>query len=183
MCIRDRSVPLHLGPLKDIEVAWKIALDKVKQSATWMKRIDGIAAHRCRDLVGISPPEWRDFLETDVDFPIGGRIGRMLLADYELTNASPIACEWEIYSENMNSVQLSLPELEKDFSLMGRVDRVDRIDLFKEYLDEKSDQIIPLDFDLETPPACKRFVVIRDIKSVDGTKDNGDEKRLSLIHI
>ena len=175
--IFDESVPLHLGPLKDIEVAWKIALDKVKQSATWMKRIDGIAAHRCRDLVGISPLEWRDFLETDVDFPIGGRIGRMLLADYELTNASPIACEWEIYSENMNSVQLSLPELEKDFSLMGRVDRVDRIDLFKEYLDEKSDQIIPLDFDLETPPACKRFVVIRDIKSVDGTKDNGDEKR------
>ncbi len=175
--IFDESVPLHLGQLKDIEDAWQIALEKVKQSATWMKRIDGVAAHRCRDLVGISPREWRDYLETGTIFSIGGRIGRMLIADYRLTNASPIACEWEIYSENKNSVRLSLPELEKDFSLMGRVDRVDRIDLFKEYLDEKSDQIIPLDFDLENPPPCKRFVVIRDIKSVDGPKDNGDEKR------
>ena len=170
-------VPLHLGSLKEINDAWEIALETVKQIATWMKRVDGIAAHRCRDLVGVSPKTWNEYIEGETQISIGGRLGRMIIADYALQSASPIACEWEISVGGKNFANVTLPESDLDVLINGRIDRVDEVNLPYDLVDKDAAEIIPLDFELDKPPKSKRLVVIRDIKSVDGSKDNDDHKR------
>lgn len=175
--ISSQSNPLNLGQLQNPENAWIIALNKLQEIATWMKRVDGVAAHRCRDLVGVSPEEWNSFIDEEIQIPIGGRLGRMIIADFGLTNASPIAVEWQIKNHGKYTADISLPESETSVMVNGRIDRVDEIKLEYEMMDDEIAETIPLDFDLSSPPKSKRLVVIRDIKSVDGTKDNGDEQR------
>ncbi len=175
--ISAQSNPLNLGQLQNPENAWIIALNKLQEIATWMKRVDGVAAHRCRDLVGVSPEEWNSFIDEEIQIPIGGRLGRMIIADFGLTNASPIAVELQIKNHGKYTADISLPESETSVVVNGRIDRVDEIKLEYEMMDDEIAETIPLDFDLSSPPKSKRLVVIRDIKSVDGTKDNGDEQR------
>ena len=72
---------------------------------------------------------------------------------------------------------VSLPESDVDVLINGRIDRVDEVNLPYDLIDKDDAEIIPLDFELDKPPKSKRLVVIRDIKSVDGSKDNDDHKR------
>ena len=89
---------------------------------------DGISAHRCRDLIGVSPIQWKDWLEHASPIPIGGRIGRMIESDFALTNVAPIATEWELSGEDGKHVRIELPESSEDsFLLRGRIDRVDQL--------------------------------------------------------
>jgi len=171
------SNPLNAGQIQNPENAWIIALNKLQEIAPWMKRVDGVAAHRCRDLVGVSPEEWNSFIEEEIQLSIGGRLGRMIIADFGLTNASPIAVEWQIKTNGKYTADISLPESETSVKVNGRIDRVDEIKLEYGGMDADFSDVIPLDFDISSPPKSKRLIVIRDIKSVDGTKDNGDEQR------
>ena len=169
--------PLYAGNLGSAEKAWEIALETLAQNATWMRREDGISAHRCRDLIGVSPNQWKEWLEDNTPLPIGGRIGRMIESDFALTNVAPIATEWELAGKDGRHVKIELPESpDQSFLLRGRIDRVDQLVNFgKEESD--TEEIVPLDFDLDNPPKSKRLIVLRDIKSIDGTKDNGDNER------
>ena len=169
--------PLFAGSLGSVENAWQIALETLAENATWMRREDGISAHRCRDLIGVSPIQWKEWLEHASPIPIGGRIGRMIESDFALTNVAPIATEWELSGEDGKHVRIELPESsEESFLLRGRIDRVDQlVNISTE--ESETQEIVPLDFDLENPPKSKRLIILRDIKSIDGTKDNGDNER------
>jgi hypothetical protein len=178
--IPETPVTLEDGPI-DLDSAWLVALRTLEEKAPWMRREDGISAHRCRDLIGVSPGRWKEWLESRNPIELGGRIGRMLQSDFSLNDVAPIATEWELESNGMKRVQLGLPDSETTFNLRGRVDRVDQIFL-QNHESSGVTEIIPLDFELKKPPKSNRLVIIRDLKSVDGTKDNGgDERHLKAI--
>ena len=178
--IPETPVTLEDGPI-DLDSAWLVALQTLEEKAPWMRREDGISAHRCRDLIGVSPGRWKEWLESRNPIELGGRIGRMLQSDFSLNDAAPIASEWELESDGKKRVQLGLPDSETTFNLRGRVDRVDQI-MLENHESSGVAEIIPLDFELENPPKSNRLVIIRDLKSVDGTKDNGgDERHLKAI--
>ncbi len=169
--------PLYAGNLGSVENAWQIALETLAKNATWMRREDGISAHRCRDLIGVSPNQWNEWLNYSTPIPVGGRIGRMIESDFALTHVAPIATEWELADKGVKHVKIELPESPEDsFLLRGRIDRVDQLvnPRTEEY---DAQEIIPLDFDLDNPPKSNRLIILRDIKSIDGTKDNGDNER------
>ena len=167
-------LPLQEGNLDGIEGAWEIALQVLVENATWMRREDGISAHRCRDLIGVSPREWRDWLESGTPIPIGGRIGRMIQCDFDLSDVAPIASEWQLNSDEGMHVSLGIPESETQLLLRGRIDRVDQL-----LVDgaSETDEIVPLDIELGKSLNYNRLIIIRDIKSVDGSKDNGNNER------
>ena len=169
--------PLFAGSVGSVENAWQIALETLAENATWMRREDGISAHRSRDLIGVSPNQWKEWLEHRSPIPVGGRIGRMIQSDFALTNVAPIATEWELAIKNEKHVKIGLPESPEDsFLLSGRIDRVDQLVSISTEENETL-EIVPLDFDLDEPPKSKRLIILRDIKSIDGTKDNGDNER------
>ena len=168
---QQTAQPLHLGPISNLDNAWTVVLDTLAAKATWMRRADGISAHRCRDLIGVSPEIWIEWLETDAPIPIGGRLGRMLMVDMSLYDAAPIASEWQLKTEKEDFVTI------ESFRLRGRIDRVDQLMLGDHYIDQTAEKIIPLDFDLGDPIKAKRLVIIRDIKSLDGPGDDGSDQR------
>ena len=173
-------VALQSGPI-DLDLAWLIALQTLEEKAPWMRREDGISAHRCRDLIGVSPGRWKEWIESRTPIELGGRVGRMLQSDFTLTDVAPIASEWELESHGRKRVELGLPEGGKTFNLRGRVDRVDQL-LLEGHENSGVTEIIPLDFELDKSPKSNRLVIIRDLKSVDGAKDNGgDERHLKAI--
>ncbi|RJU88518.1 MAG: PD-(D/E)XK nuclease family protein [Candidatus Poseidoniales archaeon] len=174
--IPSSPTPLIDGPL-DLEAAWKVALQTLQEKAPWMRREDGISAHRCRDLIGVSPSKWKGWIEEGIPITIGGRIGRMLESDFDLSDVAPIASEWELSSDGKKYVKLGLPENESSFALRGRIDKVDQLLITNDSLSSDQNEIIPLDFNIQNPPKSKRLVIIRDIKSIDGAKDNGDDER------
>ena len=182
--VAENPLPLHLGLLSEPEDAWNVVLNTLVLRAPWMRRADGISAHRSRDLIGVSPEMWIEWLENETPIPLGGRLGRMLLSDYSLCDVAPIASEWEVSVNGRGNVSIELPtapesedEPSGTFLLRGRVDRVDELLLDPNLLVPSANEIIPLDFDSEKPPAAKRFVIIRDIKSIDGTRDDGKDGR------
>ena len=174
--VQSNPQPLVYGKVGSVENAWQIALQTLAESATWMKREDGISAHRCRDLIGVSPNRWNEWLEEGNPISLGGRIGRMIESDFALTNVAPIATEWELNSPDGKHVRLGLPDTSDSFLIRGRIDRVDQLVNF-DYDFSDVEEVIPLDFDLDNPPKSKRLIILRDIKSIDGAKDNGNNER------
>ena len=172
--IASNPTSLIEGRIGSSASAWEIALRTLAEKAPWMRREDGISAHRCRDLIGVTPAVWNEWLEHGTPIEIGGRIGRMIQSDFSLTDVAPIASEWELVSDEGRHVRIGLPESEASFLLRGRIDRVDQL-----ITDDESecDEVIPLDFEIKKPPKSSRLIILRDIKSLDGTKDNGENER------
>ena len=181
--ISSNPTALSEGNIGGLDQAWNIALQTLSENATWMRREDGISAHRCRDLIGTTPTEWNEWLENGTPIPIGGRIGRMIEADFLLSDVAPIASEWQLTSEEKPRVRLGLPE-SSSFLLRGIIDRVDQLLLEDNSLNSDANEVIPLDFDTKKPPTAKRLIILRDIKSIDGTKDTGEKERhlKSIFH-
>ena len=112
--------------------------------------------------------------------PISGRLGRLLSADLSLTSAAPIASEWALQHQDEHHVEIQgyndLMET-ASIKLRGRIDRVDEIvfptediaQLRENGLFAEDAKEIPLFFDGTEPPA-KRFIIIRDLKTIDGPK-------------
>ena len=175
--LNKSPVAIDKGNLPDIQSAWNVALETIKDNATWMKRSDGISAHRSVDLIGVSPSEWTEYIEAGQPINIGGRLGRMLVSDYEMTDIAPLACEWELVEGNQSNVEISIPGTKDKFRLTGRIDRVDKLLTKHDWIDPNASEITPLDIDLGDEIKSRRLVIIRDIKSMDGSKDNDTDLR------
>ncbi len=179
--VPSQPIKLADGPIKDINDAWLVALKTLVEKAPWMKRADGVSAHRCRDLIGVSPTQWNSWLEGGDPIPIGGRLGRMIQADFELSDCAPLASEWEVKENSKDNVTIVLPPSpeqegeEKSFKLTGFIDKVDAI--IVDYDLQKNAGVIPLDLDLNQEVEISKLVIIRDIKSMDGPNDNGKDLR------
>ena len=169
------------GELKNVDAAWQVALETLVAKAPWMKRADGVAAHRCRDLVGVNPSVWKSWLEGENTIPISGRLGRMIQSDFELSDCAPLASEWEVRENNKPNVTINLPPSPEqkgensNFKFTGFIDKVDAVIL--DYDLQKEAETIPLDLDTGQKVPVSKLVIIRDIKSVDGPKDDGKDNR------
>ena len=169
------------GELKNLDQAWQVALKTLVEKAPWMRREDGVSAHRCRDLVGVQPSNWKSWLEGEDAIPIGGRLGRMIISDFELSDCAPLASEWEVGSNDKSYVTIDLPSSPEmnvesnSFRFTGFVDKVDSVIIDYEFAEEAG--TIPLDLDIGQDVPVSKLVIIRDIKSVDGRKDDGKDHR------
>ena len=76
-------LPLHKGPMKTIPELWASVLSYLENEVPWLARNDAVAVHRCREMLGITPNQWRAHLEGEIDLEPSGRLGRMVLADIE----------------------------------------------------------------------------------------------------
>lgn len=179
--IPEQSIKLAEGPLKDINDAWQVVLKTLMEKAPWMKRADGVAAHRCRDLIGVSPSKWSSWLEGEETIPVGGRLGRMIQSDFGLRDCAPLASEWQVQENSNSNATIILPSSpeqkteEKSFKLTGFIDKVDEV--LVDYELQKEAETIPLDLNLKQHVPVSKLVIIRDIKSMDGPKDDGKEAR------
>ena len=185
-------LPLHLGPINTVELAWGEVLAYLSTEVPWLSRYDAVAVHRCREMIGVTPNEWRQYLEGELELEPSGRIGRMLLADFALTGAAPLACEWEFSTGKANHVNIDGYDDDGNastFNLSGRVDRVDEVLLNEEMrnlavqdgiLSSTSHSNI---LALDEPTAANRLVIIRDLKTIQGPKhsDKGNRHRKALF--
>ena len=181
------GLPMHLGvAMSELEL-WESILSRLLELAPWLSRTNAVSVHRCNDLIGCSPEEWNAWIEGSHPLPIGGRLGRLLLADLGLTSAAPIASEWALQHQNEQFVEIQgfndLMEI-SSLNIRGRIDRVDCAvfsDGVVEQLREKGlvaedAETLPLIFEENEPPA-KRFIIIRDIKTIEGPKPGQEGSR------
>ena len=172
--------PMHLGIQCSVEEIWGSVLQRLSELAPWLARTNAVSVHRCNDLIGCSPEAWNAWIEGTQELPIGGRLGRLLLADLELTSAAPIASEWALQREGQLHVDLEGLNDSMELSTLrvrGRIDRVDHLVFSEEDIENLTQQglfaedagAIPLIFSGKEGPA-KRFIIIRDIKTIEGPK-------------
>ena len=181
------GTPMHLGvAMSDLEI-WENVLSRLSELAPWLARTNAVSVHRCNDLIGCSPEEWNAWIEGSHELPIGGRLGRLLLADLSLTSAAPIASEWALEHQSEPHVEIQGFNDAMDVSslkIRGRIDRVDSVvfpDEILQQLDERGlftadADTLPLIFEGNEPPA-KRFIIIRDIKTIEGPKPGQEGTR------
>ena len=182
------GTPMHIGLNLSLEQIWESLLQHLSQLAPWLSRTNAVSVHRCNDLVGCTPEEWTKWLEGQDPPPIGGRLGRLLLADLALNAAGPIASEWSL--ESMTGRFIEVEGLDDDLDsailkIYGRIDRVDALvlddDLHQKVIEKgliaESKDIIPLNFNGDGPPA-ERLIIIRDLKTIEGP----DPKKVGLRH-
>ena len=181
------GMPMHLGLALSEQEIWQSVLSRLSELAPWLARTNAVSVHRCNDLIGCSPEEWNAWIEGGHELPIGGRLGRLLLADLGLTCAAPIASEWGLEHERELHVEIQGFNDSMDISslnLRGRIDRVDSVIFPDEVIQQltESGQIVqdaeklPLIFGGNEPPA-KRFIIIRDIKTIEGPKPGQEGTR------
>ena len=105
----------------------------------------------------------------------------MIQSDFELKDCAPLASEWEVQENSNRNVTIILPSSpeqeteEKRFKLTGFIDKVDEV--IVDYELQKEAETIPLDLDLKQDVPVSKLVIIRDIKSMDGSRDDGKNAR------
>ena len=178
------GTPMHQGTSLSNQEIWESLLWHLSEIAPWLSRTNAVSVHRCNDLIGCSPDDWNDWLEGNGTISIGGRLGRLLLADLNLTSAAPIASEWALQDGTELSVEIEGFDDQFEAScikLRGRIDRVDHLVLDEPLLERLAERGLyaegaegmPLFFDGNGPPA-KRFIIIRDLKTIEGPKPGED---------
>ena len=184
----EPTAPLHLGPNPLPSSGWDSILVHLEAHVPWLVRNDAIAAHRCRDLLGAGPAEWRAHLDGEHNLTPGGRLWRLVEADYALEHASPLACEWPVAAEHATSIEIDAyndDEAPAPFRIRGNVDRVDEVLLSKEMMAKATvDNLLssaphttPLDLRNPGATPAQRWVIIRDLKTVNGPKPGEGGKR------
>lgn len=182
------GTPMHLGLDIPLEQIWESLLHHLSHLAPWLSRTNAVSVHRCNDLIGCSPEEWSQWLEGEKIPQIGGRLGQLLVADFSLTAAGPIASEWSLESESGRFIELNGLDDQLDSTVLkiyGLIDRVDTLVLDADLLDQvrqkgligDDQDLIPLNFDGDGPPA-RRLIIIRDLKTIEGP----DPKKIGLRH-
>ena len=181
----DEGTPMHQGTSLSNQEIWESLLWHLSEIAPWLTRTNAVSVHRCNDLIGCSPEQWNDWLEGNGTVAIGGRLGRLLLADLDLTSAAPIASEWVL--QDGTEMNIEVEGFDDQFEatsikLRGRIDRVDHLVLDEPLIEQLKErglyaedaEGIPLFFDGSGPPA-NRFIIIRDLKTIEGPKpgENG----------
>ena len=192
----SKSIPLAKGPVATKDKAWNAVLGYLSENVPWLARSDAVAVHRTRDLLGISTATWNQYIEGSISLPLSGRLGRLVAADLALKDVAPIACEWYCKAKDSDSVIIDASDdssKPKPFKLTGRIDRVDEVILPENLrkmaiknglLCEETDDMKPLSLDYKKPcgPA-KRWIIIRDLKSLEGPKpgEDGDRHRRAIF--
>ena len=182
------GTPMHVGLTLSLEEIWRLLLQHLSHLAPWLSRTNAVSVHRCNDLIGCSPEEWAQWLEGEAPPQIGGRLGQLLLADYALNTAGPIASEWSLESTTERFIELEGLDDNLDsakLKIYGRIDRVDALILDTELHEEVTakgligdfGKVMPLNFDGNGPPA-KRLIIIRDLKTIEGP----EPKKAGLRH-
>lgn len=184
----SEGTPMHVALDLPLDQIWTSLLHHLSILAPWLSRTNAVSVHRCNDLIGCSPEEWTQWLEGETPPQIGGRLGQLLLADYRLNAAGPIASEWALETTEGRFIEIEGLDDNLDSAMLkiyGRIDRVDAI-VFNTELHEKvieqgligdAEEVIPLHFDGDGPPA-KRLIIIRDLKTIEGP----DPKNVGLRH-
>ena len=67
------------------EELMKRALGSLDKLAPWLERADGVSTYRLRMLTGLTRDEWRSWLASPKDTPLGGRIGELILSELKLS--------------------------------------------------------------------------------------------------
>jgi len=73
-----------------------VAMESLDSRAPWLDGTDAVSNHRLRILTGLNRPDWNDWLSNPRDAQASGRIGTIVRAEYELTDAAPLCIEWDM---------------------------------------------------------------------------------------
>jgi len=187
----SKGVSLENGPVGTTDKAWKAVLEYLKENVPWLARKDAVAVHRTRDLLGISTEQWQEYLDCTNTPSASGRLGRLVDADLALKDVAPIACEWFCKAKGSDSVTIDATDDSGNkkpfkFSGKGRIDRVDEVILPKDIrelaikngvLSDKTEDMKPLTLGIESCGPAKRWIIIRDLKTIKGPKEDKEGNR------
>jgi hypothetical protein len=187
----SKGVSLENGPVGTTDKAWKAVLEYLKENVPWLARKDAVAVHRTRDLLGISTEQWQEYLDGKNTPSASGRLGRLVTADLALKHVAPIACEWFCKAKGSDSVTIDATDESGKkkpfkFSGKGRIDRVDEVILPKDIrevaikdgvLSDKTEDMKSLTLGKESCGPAKRWIIIRDLKTIKGPKEGEEGNR------
>ena len=170
---------LHAGPMGKGRAGWDTILAFLEEKVHWLGRQNAVSVHRTKDLIDATTEAWQAHKEGELELPQEGRLARLLEADLSLRHAAPVAVEWSPTTETERSVLLDTDPGEETsgFRLFGYADRVDVLVLPATIREALTDTGVLSDASHDTPfplhgqprPA-QRLVVIRDLKTVAGPK-------------
>jgi len=114
------------------EELMRIAMESLDSRAPWLDRTDAVSNHRLRILTGLDRQNWNDWLADPEDTLVSGRIGTIVRAEDELSDAAPICLEWNISDFDEKGIEIDVPsELSGEdlppIRIRGFIDRVDAI--------------------------------------------------------
>ena len=158
---------LHDSEYNSPQAVWELMLDNLEQIAPWLTRKGAVTHHRCIELCGITPGELEVYWSGGDVPKMGGKIGRMVDAEFLLTNCAPLATEWNLGVEEGTKIEAKndLRKVES-IRISGYIDRIDEV-----ILPDESMELVPEKY------REKRLIVIRDIKSVQGPKPEEERKK------
>ncbi|MCH2648932.1 MAG: PD-(D/E)XK nuclease family protein [Candidatus Poseidoniaceae archaeon] len=148
------SMPLIDSPHNQIDVLWQKSLEFLASKSPWLSRKNAVSVHRCREVIGVTPEVWQEYLDGEASLEPNGKIANYLTASLALKHSAPLVCEWMIASQSKSQVTISGTADDGkigEFPLAGRVDRVDELHL------PGNDN-------------TQRLIIIRDMKTVNGPK-------------
>ena len=161
------SKPISVSEYGELELLWNVVLEHLKIDSPWLSRKNAVSVHRCREVIGVTPDKWVEYLDGESEIEPSGKIKKYLEASLELTGSAPIACEWKISNNSNGPITIVGKDdsgIEKQFKISGRIDRVDH--LYPSSLDEN-----------------QRLIIIRDMKTVVGPKkgERGNRHRRAIF--
>ena len=172
------------------EELMKRALGSLDKLAPWLERADGVSTYRLRMLTGMPRDEWRSWLASPKDTPLGGRIGELILSELKLSDSMPIAIEWDISDGKPEGTQISLEPSDTSphqvelppIYVNGFIDRVDLIPFDEDatvWVDQDgSEEIAPIRVSSRKDWKPRRRVIIRDLKTSEDKPADRNKKGL-----
>ncbi|MEC8258238.1 MAG: PD-(D/E)XK nuclease family protein [Candidatus Thermoplasmatota archaeon] len=149
-----RASSLNSLGLSTPESLWDIVLQHLAEKSPWLSRTNAVSVHRCRELIGVTPNVWKEYLDGETNLALSGKVANYLIATLSLENSAPLVCEWPIGTESTGFVKIDGIKdngVAGDFLFRGRIDRVDQL-----LTNDTGDK--------------QRLVIIRDMKTVNGPK-------------
>ena len=151
-----RGLLLSDSKHNSLEDLWQFALQHLAEKSPWLSRTNAVSVHRCREIIGVTPDTWQEYLTGATNLEPSGKIANYLSATLSLGDSATLVCEWPISNRLRQPVEISGHNengQEDSFLLRGRIDRVDEINV-------------------EGQADGQRLIIIRDMKTVNGPKLN-----------
>mgnify|MGYP005702393969 FL=1 len=151
-----RGLLLSDSEYNSLEDLWQFALQHLAEKSPWLSRTNAVSVHRCREIIGVTPDIWQEYLTGATNLEPSGKIANYLSATLSLGDSATLVCEWPISNRVRQPVEISGHNengQEDSFLLRGRIDRVDEINV-------------------EGQADGQRLIIIRDMKTVNGPKLN-----------
>ena len=152
----NRGLLLSYSKYNSLEDLWQFALQHLAEKSPWLSRTNAVSVHRCREIIGVTPDIWQEYLTGATNLEPSGKIANYLSATLSLGDSATLVCEWPISNRVRQPVEISGHNengQEDSFLLRGRIDRVDEINV-------------------EGQADGQRLIIIRDMKTVNGPKLN-----------